>query len=127
MCISHSEPGAAKTRNRSTRRSSQRATTAQSNRAIVLPWSSRQSWYGSRSASLSKVPSILSRAAEMGRRGAHEGTIRGRPDGRWEARYRTPDGRQRSVFAKTQDEVVVKLRAALTSADAGLPVLDQRV
>jgi integrase len=61
------------------------------------------------------------------RRGAHEGTIRERTDGRREARYRTTDGRRRSVFAKTRGEVVVKLRAALTSADAGLPVLDQRV
>jgi integrase len=62
----------------------------------------------------------------MTRRGAREGTIRHREDGRWEARYRLADGRRRSIFAKTSSEVRDRLRAALTAADAGLPVIDQR-
>lgn len=47
------------------------------------------------------------------------GSIRQRSDGRWEARYTTPDGRQRSVYAKTEAEVTKKLRAALHDLDSG--------
>lgn len=39
------------------------------------------------------------------RRGAHEGSIRKRPDGRWEARLRLPSGRRRSVYGTTRAEV----------------------
>ena len=46
----------------------------------------------------------------MARRGANEGTIRLRPDGRWEARYRR-DGLQRSVYGDTRKQVVDALRA----------------
>jgi len=48
------------------------------------------------------------------------GSIRQRPDGRWEARYTTPDGRQRSVYSKTEAEVTKKLRAQLHDLDTGL-------
>jgi integrase len=44
------------------------------------------------------------------RRGSHEGSIRRRPDGRWEARIRLPSGRRRSVYGETRAEV----QAALT-------------
>lgn len=47
------------------------------------------------------------------------GSIRQRSDGRWEARYSAPDGRQRSVYAKSESEVTKKLRAALHDLDAG--------
>lgn len=47
------------------------------------------------------------------------GSVRQRPDGRWEARYTTPDGRQRSVYAKSEAEVTMKLRAALHDIDSG--------
>lgn len=47
------------------------------------------------------------------------GSIRQRPDKRWEARYTTPDGRQRSVYALTEKEVTAKLRAALSEIDNG--------
>lgn len=47
------------------------------------------------------------------------GSIRQRPDGRWEARYTTPDGRQRSVYAKTEKEVTAKLRGQLHDLDSG--------
>ena len=48
------------------------------------------------------------------------GSVRQRSDGRWEARYTTPDGRQRSVYAKTEAEVTKKLRAQLHDLDTGL-------
>jgi len=48
------------------------------------------------------------------------GSIRQRSDGRWEARYTIPDGRQRSVYAKTEAEVTRKLRAELHELDTGL-------
>lgn len=47
------------------------------------------------------------------------GSIRQRSDGRWEARYTTPDGRQRSVYAKTEAEVTRKLRGQLHDLDSG--------
>lgn len=62
----------------------------------------------------------------MARRSASgAGSIRQRPDGRWEARYtagRNPGtGRQmqKSVYGATQDEVVKKLRRVLTQQDEG--------
>lgn len=56
----------------------------------------------------------------MGKRAANGmGSIRQRPDGRWEARYTAPDGRQHSVFGKTQREASAKLKAALQQVDAG--------
>ncbi len=48
------------------------------------------------------------------------GSIRQRSDGRWEARYTTPDGRQRSVYAKTEKEVTTKLRTQLHELDSGI-------
>lgn len=47
------------------------------------------------------------------------GSIRKRPDGRWEGRYTSPDGRQRSVYGKTEKEVTSKLRGALHDVDSG--------
>lgn len=47
------------------------------------------------------------------------GSIRKRADGRWEARYTTPEGRQRSIYAKTEKEVTAKLRNALHDLDRG--------
>ena len=47
------------------------------------------------------------------------GSIRQRSDGRWEARYSTPDGRQRSVYAKSEAEVTKKLRSVLHDLDSG--------
>jgi integrase len=63
----------------------------------------------------------------MARRGAGEGTIRQRPnDGLWEARWRTPDGRRHSLYAKTRKEASERLRAALVAADHGIgPVRQQ--
>ena len=47
------------------------------------------------------------------------GTVRQRKDGTWEGRYTAPDGRQRSVYAKTEAEVTRKLRAILHEIDSG--------
>lgn len=58
----------------------------------------------------------------MSRNGNGEGSIRKRPDGKWEARYTvTKDHRRRqeSVYGKTREEVSRKLRAALGRRDGG--------
>lgn len=47
------------------------------------------------------------------------GTVRQRKDGLWEARYTAPDGRQRSLYARTEAEVTKKLRAAQHEVDTG--------
>jgi len=47
------------------------------------------------------------------------GSIRQRSDGRWEARYTTPEGKQKSVYAKTEKEVTVKLRGIIRDIDKG--------
>lgn len=63
----------------------------------------------------------------MKRRGNGEGTIRQRPDGRWEARFSIQgDGRTtlRSVYGKTRKEVQTKMRAAELSAARGLAASD---
>lgn len=54
---------------------------------------------------------------KSGRASNGMGSIRQRPDGRWEARYSLPDGRQKSVYAKTEKDVTQKLRAALHELD----------
>ena len=52
-----------------------------------------------------------------------EGSIRKRSDGRWEARYVSPkDGRQRSLYGKTQKEVRQKLTQVMSEIDGGLYV-----
>jgi hypothetical protein len=55
----------------------------------------------------------------MSRRARGEGQIRHRADGRWEGRFTTPDGRRRSVFGRTKDEVGKQLRDATLSRDRG--------
>lgn len=47
------------------------------------------------------------------------GSVRQRSDGRWEARYTAPDGKQKSVYGKTQKDVTAKLRGVLHDIDAG--------
>lgn len=61
----------------------------------------------------------------MSKRGNGEGTIRKRSNGTWEGRYfdgRTSDGkpRQRSVYGKTQKEVLDKLSAITNDIRSGL-------
>ena len=57
------------------------------------------------------------------KRASGEGTYKKRKDGRWEAQYivYTPFGTKRkSVYGRTKDEVVAKLRKALAERDGGL-------
>ena len=64
----------------------------------------------------------------MTKRNNGEGTIRQRPDGRWEARLHEvkPNGERsrRSLFGRTKDEVRRKLKEAMTRADNEQPLVD---
>jgi integrase len=64
------------------------------------------------------------------RRGQGEGTIRHRADGRWEGRidqgWEGGKHRARSVYARTRQEVVLKVRQLQQQFDAGQPSFDQR-
>jgi integrase len=60
------------------------------------------------------------------RRGKHEGSIRKRTDGRWEARYVSADGTRKSLFAKTRQEAAPALTEALGRREQGLDALDER-
>ena len=48
------------------------------------------------------------------------GSIRQRSDGLWEARYTAPDGRQRSVYAKSVKAVKARLKSAQAEMTLGL-------
>lgn len=68
----------------------------------------------------------------MGKNGNHEGSIRKRANGKWEARYsdgRTPDGRQiqRSVYGNTRKEVAEKLHEILYQKQIGTYVPPQNI
>ena len=54
------------------------------------------------------------------------GSVRQRPDGKWEGRYYSADGRRRSVYADSRREVQEKLRSGLGAASRGERVPDQR-
>lgn len=60
------------------------------------------------------------------RRGHNEGTIRKREDGRWEARLSLDDGRRKSFYGKTRQEVQRKLAQAQRDLEGGLPVVGER-
>lgn len=47
------------------------------------------------------------------------GSIRQRSDGRWEGRYTAPNGKQKSVYGRTEKEVTAKLRGVLHEIDSG--------
>ena len=55
-----------------------------------------------------------------------EGNIRQRADGRWEGRISLPDGRRKSLFGKTRQEVARLLAAALRDRDKGLPIVGEK-
>lgn len=67
------------------------------------------------------------------RREQGSGTIRQRPDGRWEGRYsleRDPGtGKQvqKSIYGKTQSEVAAKLRKITSSIDSGIFVAPEKM
>ncbi len=60
------------------------------------------------------------------RRGHNEGTIRKREDGRWEARLSLDDGRRKSFYGKTRQEVQRKLAQAQRDLEGGLPIVAER-
>lgn len=60
------------------------------------------------------------------RRANHEGSVRQRADGRWEAIISLPDGRRKSIYGKTQEVVVRRKTELLGSVQQGLPVPDGR-
>lgn len=58
--------------------------------------------------------------------GNGEGTIRKRGDGRWEARLNLPDGKRRSFYAETRQEVASRLAEARRDRDKGLPIVGEK-
>ena len=61
----------------------------------------------------------------MTKRGNGEGTVRKRPNGKWEARYYGSDGRQHSITMPTQNAAIAALRAAHEASAAQLPPPDR--
>jgi integrase len=61
-----------------------------------------------------------------GRRGNGEGSIRKRPDARWEGRVSLPDGTRRSIFGKTRSEVAARLAQLQREVAQGLNPGDER-
>ncbi len=62
----------------------------------------------------------------MGRRGNSEGTITKRKDGRWEARISLPNGKRKSFYGRTRQEVAQWLVQVRHDLNKGLLVLDER-
>jgi integrase len=56
----------------------------------------------------------------MPKRGNHEGSIRQRPNGLWEARLSLPNGRRKSLYGETRKDVQDKLRHAQRDMESGL-------
>ena len=54
-----------------------------------------------------------------GRSANNMGSVRKRSDGRWEGRYTAPDGKQHSVYGKSQAACTAALRAAQRDIDNG--------
>jgi integrase len=63
------------------------------------------------------------------KRDSGDGSLRLRPDGRWEGRFHVPSGtgrQRRSVFGKTRAEAREKLRSALNERDRGVAAVPAR-
>jgi integrase len=59
-------------------------------------------------------------------RGNHEGSIRQRSDGKWEARIML-DGVSKSLYGRTRQDVASRLAAIIRDHDKGLPIIrDER-
>lgn len=61
------------------------------------------------------------------RRANREGTLYKRQDGRWTASLSLPDGRRKSFYGPTRDDVNQKLTTALKSLQDGLPVPSESI
>ena len=62
----------------------------------------------------------------MAKRGNSEGSIAKRSDGRWMARLTLPDGRRKSLYARTRQEAAQKLVHAQKAISDGLPLVGGR-
>ena len=62
-------------------------------------------------------------AGKRTRSGPGEGSIRERENGLWEARVRLDDGRRKSLYGKTRQEVARKLAKAVYERNQGLLVI----
>lgn len=58
-----------------------------------------------------------------GKRGNGEGSIKQRENGLSEARISVGDGRRKSLYGKTRQEVAGKMAAAIRDRDKGLPII----
>jgi integrase len=63
----------------------------------------------------------------MGKRGNSEGTITKRKDGRWEARISLPDGKRKSFYGESRQEVAKRLSEARHQVDRGFPLPGERL
>jgi integrase len=59
-------------------------------------------------------------------RGHHEGTLRLRADGRWEAKFTLPNGKRPSVYGKSRADVRAKMDEALGKAKKGIDLKGER-
>lgn len=62
----------------------------------------------------------------MSKRGSGEGSVRQRADGRWEGTLRLAGGRRKSVYGKTQRDVLQRLTRAKRDRELGLPMRSER-
>ena len=60
------------------------------------------------------------------KRGNSEGSITRRSDGLWEARISLPNGRRKSLYARTRQEAARKLAEVVRDRDKGLLVVTER-
>jgi len=70
--------------------------------------------------------SALAKSARPGKRGNNEGSITRRSDGRWQARVTQENGKRKSLYGKTRQEVAQRLTAALRQRDQGLPLVEEK-
>src|SRR5262245_14000538 len=64
--------------------------------------------------------------SEMKRRSNQEGSIRKRPDGRWEARLVLGNGERKSLYGQTRQEVTRLLAEAIREREAGITATGDR-
>ncbi len=60
------------------------------------------------------------------KRGNSEGSITKRSDGLWEARISLPNGKRKSIYAKTRQEAARRLAEAIRDRDKGMLVVTER-
>jgi len=63
----------------------------------------------------------------MARRGSHEGNIRKRTDGRWEARLRLPGNQRKHLYGTTRTEVVKQLQTFQRQLEQGTPAVADKL